>query len=86
MMELLLILPITKAVFLLSLPRAMDMTKWTNLATSAITQYHTCQLQHVGPSEGHSLLKKSLHAGQALVFDSSGCNNNMTHACNFLAY
>jgi hypothetical protein len=48
------------------------------LVTSAITQSHTYQLQPAGPFERCSSLKKSLHAGKALVFISSSCNSSMT--------
>jgi hypothetical protein len=46
---------------------------------------NTCWRLPVGPSEGHSLLEKSQHKRQALVYDSNGFKNTMTHDWNFAA-
>jgi hypothetical protein len=53
---------------------------------SVLTQYYTCPFLPVEPSEGNNLLEKSHHTGQALVFDSGGCDSNVTHAWNFSVY
>lgn len=60
--------------------------KRTGFVTSAIARCHTCRLLPVGPSEGHSLLEKSVYVGRSLAFDSSGYDNSTTRAWNLSAY
>jgi hypothetical protein len=74
-----------KEVSGLSLRRSMERTKRTCFVASMIARSHTCRLLPMEWSEGHSLLEKSQHEGRALAFDSSGCDNNTTHAWNFSA-
>jgi hypothetical protein len=68
-----------KAIFVLSLLRSMDKTKWTGLVASAIAQSHIYWLLAVGSSEQHSLLEKCQHTAHALAFDTSGCYNKKMH-------
>lgn len=66
-MELLIILPMTLAIFGLLLPRLMNKTIWTGPVVSAITHSHSYQFILVQPF-GH-LLRKSQHAGLSLAFE-----------------
>lgn len=66
------------AVLWLLLPTSWDRTKQASFVATAFAWYCFCQLLPVEPSEGHKLLEKSYCTGEAVVFQWTGCDSNVT--------